>query len=165
MLLHRNDPDCLKLNEDIEGVADASRLNVDFLRQEGVTLRNSLRDTSKCFAAYATQGQDAFPSMVAFLQDAEQQMLQLEQQLDASANKFSEMLAYFGDQAGKTSESFFATLVKFVGEFTHARDQYVRKKKAEDAQAARAKLAEARREAKVAVVQENKENATNNVAN
>eukprot|EP00605_Chrysophyceae_sp_TOSAG23-4_P001034 GSChrysophyteH1.ASY1.ANO1.1137.1 assembled CDS len=143
MLLHRSEPDSLKLKEDLEGLSNAARLHVGFIDNEVAALRKGVECTQKTFHSYAgSEGMEGFPAMLAFLDSADAQMETIQEELQTLQAKFTDMLSYFGDCEGKTSETFFSTLHKFAQEFASAKVQFERQKKSADAKAAKQKLAE-----------------------
>jgi hypothetical protein len=76
-------------------------------------------------------------AMASFLLLASQTLDELKRKIDEVCLHFSDVLAYFGEDASMSSQDFFATLNTFVKEFIVARDILERVNKVEKSKAMR----------------------------
>ena len=119
MLIHRNDESCLSFPEDLSHCQEASRLTLDSAQQEQVALRQGLEASLRVIAEIkAEDAAKNVPSstaaMATFLVQARHSLDELDIKIDGVRNKFSNLLAYFGEEPAMASQDFFSTLTTFV---------------------------------------------------
>ena len=119
MLIHRNDEKCLQFPKELSHCAEASRLTLDSAYQEQVALRKgleaSLRVVSDCLHKDASSTVlNAMSNMTSFLSEAKQALEELGTKIDNIKNKFTNVLAYFGEEDSMPSQDFFSTLTAFI---------------------------------------------------
>ena len=118
-LIHRNDEKCLQFPKELSHCAEASRLTLDSACQEQIALRRgleaSLRVVSECLHKDATSTVlNAMSVMTSFLSEAKQSLEDLSCKIDNIKSKFSNVLAYFGEEDTMSSQDFFSTLSAFI---------------------------------------------------
>jgi hypothetical protein len=132
MLIQRNDENCLLFPEDLGHIAEASRLTMDSVQADHAVLRQGLDRTCRVMAEL--DGEDAGATggpMATFLDKARQICDDLDALIESVKTKYSNVLAYFGEDPNLPSSEFFSTLSKFVVEFIKERDVLERQRKAE----------------------------------
>ena len=118
-LIHRNDAKCLQFPQELSHCAEASRLTLDSAYQEQLALRKgleaSLRVVSECLHKDASSNVlNAMSVMTSFLSEAKGSLEELSVKIDNIRSKFSNVLAYFGEEDSMPSQDFFATLSAFI---------------------------------------------------
>ena len=144
MLIHRNDERCLAFPDDLKHCAEASRLTLDSAQQEQVALRQGLEASLRVIAEIKSEDAaknvpSSTASMAQFLVRARQSLDELDVKVENVRTKFSNLLAYFGEEPAMASQDFFTTLTTFVQEFVVARDNLERVRRLEAKRAAREK--------------------------
>ena len=144
MLIYRNDEKCLAFPEDLKHCAEASRLTLDSAQQEQVALRQGLEASLRVIAEIKSEDAaknvpSSTASMAQFLVRARQSLDELDVKVENVRNKFTNLLAYFGEEAAMASQDFFTTLTTFVQEFVVARDNLERVRRLEAKRTAREK--------------------------
>ena len=144
MLIHRNDDRCLAFPDDLKHCAEASRLTLDSAQQEQVALRQGLEASLRVIAEIKSEDAaknvpSSTASMAQFLVRARQSLDELDVKVENVRTKFSNLLAYFGEEPAMASQDFFTTLTTFVQEFVVARDNLERVRRLEAKRAAREK--------------------------
>ena len=132
MLIQRNDENCLLFPEDLGHIAEASRLTMDSVQADHAVLRQGLDRTCRVMAEL--DGEEAGATggpMATFLDKARQICDDLDALIESVKTKYSNVLAYFGEDPNLPSSEFFSTLSKFVVEFIKERDVLERQRKAE----------------------------------
>ena len=140
MLIFRNDEACLNFPDDLEAVGEASRLMLDQVEGDRVTLQRGLDDSCKAFAEIqkdtsidasedSTRNQAA---MTTFLNRAKRDCEALDLSLKQLKEKYASLLNYFGEEESLQSHEFFDTISKFVMEFSSTRDALEKARKAEE---------------------------------
>ena len=119
MLIYRNDEKCLAFPDELSHCAEASRLTLDSAQQEQMALRQGLEASLRVITEIkaedlAKQVQSSSSGMAVFLVKARQSLEELDLKIENVRNKFSNVLAYFGEEAAMASQDFFSTLTKFV---------------------------------------------------
>jgi Formin Homology 2 Domain len=119
MLIYRNDEKCLAFPDELSHCAEASRLTLDSAQQEQMALRQGLEASLRVITEIkaedlAKQVQSSSSGMALFLVKARQSLEELDLKIENVRNKFSNVLAYFGEEAAMASQDFFSTLTKFV---------------------------------------------------
>ena len=119
MLIYRNDEKCLNFPDELKHCAEASRLTLDSAQQEQMALRQGLEASLRVITEIKTEDtaknvQSSSTAMAFFLVKARQSLEELDLKIENVRNKFSNVLAYFGEEAAMASQDFFSTLTKFV---------------------------------------------------
>ena len=144
MLIHRNDEKCLAFPDDLKHCAEASRLTLDSAQQEQIALRQGLEASLRVIAEIKSEDAaknvpSSTASMAQFLVRARQSLDELDVKVENVRNKFTNLLAYFGEEPSMASQDFFTTLTTFVQEFVVARDNLDRVRRLEAKRTAREK--------------------------
>ena len=144
MLIHRNDERCLAFPDDLKHCAEASRLTLDSAQQEQIALRQGLEASLRVIAEIKSEDAaknvpSSTASMAQFLVRARQSLDELDVKVENVRNKFTNLLAYFGEEPSMASQDFFTTLTTFVQEFVVARDNLDRVRRLEAKRTAREK--------------------------
>ena len=119
MLIYRNDEKCLNFPDELRHCAEASRLTLDSAEQEKVALRQGLEASLRVITEIKTEDTaknvvSSSTAMSFFLVNARKSLEELDIKIENVRTKFSNVLAYFGEEAAMASQDFFSTLTKFV---------------------------------------------------
>ena len=119
MLIYRNDEKCLNFPDELRHCAEASRLTLDSAEQEKVALRQGLEASLRVITEIKTEDTaknvvSSSTAMSFFLVNARKSLEELDLKIENVRTKFSNVLAYFGEEAAMASQDFFSTLTKFV---------------------------------------------------
>lgn len=161
ILLYRHDESALNFPATLHDLNDASRLQLDPINNDKEMYKREYELNYKVFAEVKEKENDAdHTEILEFFAKAKHQCEDLEKRFSKTKHKFISVLNYFGEDPGMQSHEFFSTLSRFVQEFSAAKEQVDRIKKAEQRKQKQAEAAAAKAAAKASLSERKRQTLT-----
>ncbi|XP_063774906.1 disheveled-associated activator of morphogenesis 2 isoform X2 [Pseudophryne corroboree] len=144
MILEKTYPDILNIQNELQHLSEAAKVNLVELEKEVHSIKNGLRAVESELEyqkrQYRESGDRFVPVMSDFITVASFSFSELEDLLSEAQDKFSKAMKHFGETEGKMQpDEFFGIFDTFLQSFSEARQdlENMRKKKEEEERRAR----------------------------
>lgn len=137
-IIARQDPDALLFVDDIASINTAARLSLEVIVADKTALQRDLEQNTQFITTISAKNSAEHPNagvgkMKEFLHNkAKHQCEDLEKRIAKVSGKFSQLLAYFGEEPTMPCQEFFTLLSRFVLDFVSVREQVGRSMRAEE---------------------------------
>ncbi|XP_051578370.1 disheveled-associated activator of morphogenesis 2-like isoform X2 [Myxocyprinus asiaticus] len=140
MIFEKNYPDILNIQQDLDSVPEAAKVNLAELEKEVFSIKSGLKalETELWYqqSRAHNQGDEFVPVVCDFITVANFSFSELEDLLNEAKDKFSKSLKHFGEEEGRMQpDEFFGIFDTFLQSFSKARqdlDNMQRRKEEEE---------------------------------
>uniref|UniRef100_A0A8C4NGJ5 Dishevelled associated activator of morphogenesis 2 n=2 Tax=Eptatretus burgeri TaxID=7764 RepID=A0A8C4NGJ5_EPTBU len=144
-ILERKFADVINIQNDLQNVPEAAKVNLTELDKEMSNIRLGLRALEEELnfqSTHPTSPGDKFvPVMSDFITVASFGFSELEDQLTEAKEKFNKAIGHFGEEVGRTQpEEFFGTFDLFLQSFTEAQQELEAMKRRKEEEERRARV-------------------------